>query len=104
MTAHSAVPIETYRERALRKFKQQPLVPVGATSPIKHISKLLTDKAYRGRCHDGRTRNRDDEDAKGSVALVQQLVACAHHCTGTHRRCRRRGLVGIWLRQAYAGT
>jgi len=31
MTAQSAVPTETYREKALRKFKQQPLVPVGAT-------------------------------------------------------------------------
>jgi hypothetical protein len=28
---HSAVSTETYREKALRKFKQQPLVPVGAT-------------------------------------------------------------------------
>lgn len=34
MATHSAVSTETYREKALRKFKQQPLVPVGATSPI----------------------------------------------------------------------
>jgi hypothetical protein len=40
MTAHSAVSTETYREKVLRKFKQQPLVPVGATSPIRHISRV----------------------------------------------------------------
>lgn len=33
---------ETYREKALRKFKQQPLVPVGAPSPIPHFDMLIT--------------------------------------------------------------
>ncbi|KAH9988100.1 hypoxia induced protein conserved region-domain-containing protein [Russula compacta] len=32
MIAHPAVSTETYREKALRKFKQQPLVPVGAAA------------------------------------------------------------------------
>jgi len=32
MATHSAVSTETYREKALRKFKQQPLVPVGAAA------------------------------------------------------------------------
>lgn len=30
MTTHPAISSETYREKVLRKFKQQPLVPVGA--------------------------------------------------------------------------
>lgn len=38
MATHSAVSTETYREKALRKFKQQPLVPVGATSPVYRFS------------------------------------------------------------------
>jgi hypothetical protein len=29
MTMQPAISAETYREKALRKFKQQPLVPVG---------------------------------------------------------------------------
>jgi len=32
MSVHHAVSGETYREKALRKFKQQPLVPVGAAA------------------------------------------------------------------------
>jgi hypothetical protein len=32
MSDQPAISTETYREKALRKFKQQPLVPVGATS------------------------------------------------------------------------
>jgi hypothetical protein len=37
MTTHPAVSSETYREKALRKFKQQPLVPVGAPSLTVHV-------------------------------------------------------------------
>jgi hypothetical protein len=33
MTTSPTFSNETYREKALRKFKQQPLVPVGAPSP-----------------------------------------------------------------------
>jgi hypothetical protein len=37
MSTHPVVSGETYREKALRKFKQQPLVPVGAPSLNVHI-------------------------------------------------------------------
>jgi hypothetical protein len=37
MTTRPLVSSETYREKALRKFKQQPLVPVGAPSLTVHI-------------------------------------------------------------------
>jgi len=37
MTTQTAVSGETYREKALRKFKQQPLVPVGAPSLAVHV-------------------------------------------------------------------
>lgn len=37
MTTQPAVSGETYREKALRKFKQQPLVPVGAPSLTVHV-------------------------------------------------------------------
>jgi hypothetical protein len=54
MTAQSAVPTETYREKALRKFKQQPLVPVGATLTLSSLiipffDCMLTDEASQGR-------------------------------------------------------
>lgn len=42
MIAHPAVSTETYREKALRKFKQQPLVPVGADTG---------DRSYRDMPH-----------------------------------------------------
>jgi hypothetical protein len=37
MSTHPVVSSETYREKALRKFKQQPLVPVGALSLTVHV-------------------------------------------------------------------
>jgi hypothetical protein len=37
MSTHPPVSSETYREKALRKFKQQPLVPVGAPSLTLHV-------------------------------------------------------------------
>lgn len=37
MTTRPVVSSETYREKALRKFKQQPLVPVGAPSLTVHV-------------------------------------------------------------------
>jgi hypothetical protein len=54
MTAQSAVATETYREKALRKFKQQPLVPVGATLTLPSLiipffDCMLTDEASQGR-------------------------------------------------------
>jgi len=50
MTAHSAVPTETYREKALRKFKQQPLVPVGAAATTVALVIAMT-KMRKGQSH-----------------------------------------------------
>lgn len=58
--------------------------------------------SHRGRCHDGRARDRDDQDAQGPVALVQQLAAVAHRRSGIDGRGHRRGFVGVWLSQTYA--
>ena len=57
---------------------------------------------HRGGCHHGRARDRNDQDAQGPVALVQQLAACAHRRAGIDSRGRCRGFVGIWLRQTSA--
>jgi hypothetical protein len=37
MSTHPIFSSETYREKALRKFKEQPLVPVGALSLTVHV-------------------------------------------------------------------
>jgi hypothetical protein len=43
MTTTYPISGETYREKALRKFKQQPLVPVGAPSLIGHFESCSAD-------------------------------------------------------------
>ncbi len=96
-----AISTESYREKALRKFKQQPLVPVGTgtfSNSFCFRPKLTATtyhRLYRGSCHDRRARNRDDENAQRPVALLQQVVACTYRRAGTHcrRRCRR--LMGV---------
>lgn len=70
-----------------------------AETPSHSHSSLLFF-SYRGGCHDGRARDRDDQDAQGPVALVQQLAAPAHPRARVDRRRRRRGFVGVRLGQA----
>ena len=43
MSTHPAISTETYREKALRKFKQQPLVPVGTEHPLVHLASVPID-------------------------------------------------------------
>jgi len=97
MSVHPAISAETYREKALRKFKQQPLVPVGAGSFSSSLSFRIDccRRLHRSCCHDSRTRNRDDEDAQGSVELLQQLAACTYRRAGTHCRGGCRWLLGV---------
>ena len=81
MSTYPVVSNETYREKALRKFKQQPLVPVGAPSPDCTCRSILIDQlTNRSGCHDSRARNRDDEDAQGSITLAEQLAARPYRC------------------------
>lgn len=62
---------------------------------------MLIDQRNRSRRHDGRARNRDDEDAQGPITLVEQLAARPHPRAGTHDRGRRRRLVGVRHRQTW---
>jgi len=97
MTTHLTVSSETYREKAARKFKQQPLVPVGA--PYRRLymcrSILIYQFTNRSGCDDGRARNRDDEDAQRPITLVEQLAARSYRRAGTHNCGRRRWLMDI---------
>ena len=43
MSMHPAISTETYREKALRKFKQQPLVPVGTERHLFHLASVPID-------------------------------------------------------------
>ncbi len=97
MTTHPAVSSETYREKALRKFKQQPLVPVGAPSLTVHVERsvLIDQLTNRCGCHDSRARNRNDEDAKRPITLVEQLAARPYHHPGAHNCSRRTWIMGI---------
>ena len=96
MSTHPPASIETYREKAVRKFKQQPLVPVGAPSLTVHSRSILIDQlTNRSGCHDGRARSRNDEDAQGSIALVEQLAARPYRRTGVHSCSRCSWLMGI---------
>ena len=56
---------------------------------------------HRGGCHNGRARDRNDQDAQGPLALVQQLAARAHPSAGIDSRGHRRRFVGVWLGQTY---
>ncbi|KAN0139255.1 Hypoxia induced protein conserved region domain containing protein [Lactarius tabidus] len=50
MTMQPAISAETYREKALRKFKQQPLVPVGAAATTAALVIAMT-KMRKGQSH-----------------------------------------------------
>lgn len=50
MSAHPAISTESYREKALRKFKQQPLVPVGAAATTVALVIAMT-KMRKGQSH-----------------------------------------------------
>ncbi|KAI9463989.1 hypoxia induced protein conserved region-domain-containing protein [Lactarius psammicola] len=50
MSVHPAISTETYREKALRKFKQQPLVPVGAAATTVALVIAMT-KMRKGQSH-----------------------------------------------------
>jgi hypothetical protein len=47
MSTHPPVTGETYREKALRKFKQQPIVPVGAPSLTVACRTITNPAAYK---------------------------------------------------------
>ncbi|KAI0246110.1 hypoxia induced protein conserved region-domain-containing protein, partial [Lactifluus subvellereus] len=50
MNVPPAISTETYREKALRKFKQQPLVPVGAAATTLALVIAMT-KMRKGQSH-----------------------------------------------------
>lgn len=77
---------ETYREKALRKFKQQPLVPLGSSNP-SWGGIHMTDSRGRGPSHHVHASDGCKQTEEASVQGHELLVARSRDCAGVHHCC-----------------
>ena len=79
---------ETYREKALRKFKQQPLVPLGSSNSIVKRAHIT---GFRDRCHGHDVYAADgcEQTTEATVQGHELLATRSRDRAGAHNCCGR---------------